>query len=185
MDGDSIVYLKITDGSSFDGNPEDGKISDPGGILVTEQETTPSTTTPSQPTAQTSEPPTDKKQGGGCLIATAAFGSEMSPQVQMLRETRDNIVMQTKSGAVFMTGFNSVYYAFAPIVADWERQNPVFKEVVKIAITPLITTLSILNYVDIHSEAEMLGYGIGVIALNVGMYFIAPVFIIMKIRKII
>ncbi len=120
---------------------------------------------------------------GGCLIATASFGSELAPQVQLLRETRDNVVMQTQSGAVFMTAFNSVYYSFAPTIADWERQNPVFKEAVKITITPLLTTLSILNYVDIDSEAEMLGYGIGVILLNIGMYFVAPVFVIYKIRN--
>jgi len=31
--------------------------------------------------------------GGGCLIATAAFGSEMAPQIQFLREIRDNTVL--------------------------------------------------------------------------------------------
>ena len=118
----------------------------------------------------------------GCLIATAAFGSEMAPQVQQLRETRDNIVMKTQSGTAFMTAFNSVYYSFAPTVADWERQNPIFKEMVKTTITPLITTLSILNYVDIDSEPKMIGYGIGVILLNVGMYFVAPAFVIMKLK---
>ena len=121
--------------------------------------------------------------GGGCLIATAAFGSELAPQIQMLRETRDHIVMHTQSGAAFMTAFNSVYYSFAPTVADWERQNPIFKEVVKTTIMPLITTLSILNYVDIDSEAEMIGYGIGVILLNIGMYFVAPVAVIWKLRS--
>jgi len=121
--------------------------------------------------------------GGGCLIATAAFGSELAPQVQMLRETRDNIVMHTQSGVAFMTAFNSVYYSFAPSVADLERQNPIFKEIVKITITPLITTLSILNYLDIDSEAKMLGYGIGVILLNIGMYFVAPVTVIWKLRS--
>ena len=119
----------------------------------------------------------------GGLISTAAFGSELAPQVQLLRETRDNIVMKTRSGAAFMSEFNSVYYSFSPIVADWERQNPVFKEVVKLGITPLITTLSILNYVDIESEAEMIGYGIGIILLNVGMYFVAPAFLIVKLRN--
>jgi hypothetical protein len=92
----------------------------------------------------------------GCLIATAAFGSELAPQVQMLRETRDNVVMQTSSGAAFMTAFNTVYYSFAPTVADWEQQNPAFKEIVKTAITPMISTLAILNHVDIDSEAEMI-----------------------------
>ena len=39
-----------------------------------------------------------KEKKGGCLIATAAFGSEMAPQVQFLRELRDNTVLQTESG---------------------------------------------------------------------------------------
>ncbi len=29
----------------------------------------------------------------------------------------------------------------------------------------------------------MLGYGIGIILLNIGMYFVAPAILIMKIRK--
>ncbi len=129
-------------------------------------------------------PPTNgnNKNDGGCLIATATFSSELAPQVQMLRETRDNIVMQTQSGTAFMSAFNQFYYSFSPTVADWERQNLVFKEAVKITITPLITTLSILNYVDIDSEIEVLGYGISVILLNIGMYFVAPAFVIMRLR---
>ena len=71
----------------------------------------------------------NNNEGGGCLIATAAFGSEMSPQVQQLREIRDNIVMQTSSGKSFMTGFNQIYYSFSPQIADYERENLIFKEV--------------------------------------------------------
>jgi len=125
----------------------------------------------------------EQQKGGGCLIATAAFGSEMAPQVQFLREIRDNTVLQTQSGSTFMTGFNQFYYSFSPAVADYERENPAFKETVKIAITPMLTSLAILNYVDIDSEEEMLGYGIGIILLNIGMYFIAPAAIIFKIRN--
>jgi len=125
----------------------------------------------------------DKKKGGGCLIATAAFGSEMAPQVQFLREIRANTVLQTESGTSFMTGFNQFYYSFSPVVAEYERENPAFKEAVKIAITPMLTSLAILNYVDIDSEEEMLGYGIGIILLNIGMYFVAPAVIIFKIRN--
>jgi len=119
--------------------------------------------------------------GGGCLIATAAFGSEMAPQVQFLRELRDNTVLQTQSGTNFMTGFNQFYYSFSPAVADLERENPVFKETVKLTLTPLLTSLTLLNYVDIDTESEMLGYGIGVILLNIGMYFIAPAVLIKRI----
>ena len=121
--------------------------------------------------------------GGGCLIATAAFGSEMAPQVQFLRELRDNTVLQTESGTSFMTGFNQFYYSFSPAIADYERENPAFKEAVKIALTPLLTSLTLLQYADIDSESEMLGYGIGIILLNIGMYFVAPAILIMKVKK--
>ncbi len=123
------------------------------------------------------------EQGGGCLIATAAFGSEMAPQVQFLREIRDGTVLQTQSGSAFMTGFNQFYYSFSPVIADYERENIAFKEAVKITITPMLTSLAILNYVDIDSEEEMLGYGIGIILLNIGMYFVAPAVVIFKIRN--
>ena len=124
-----------------------------------------------------------EKTGGGCLIATAAFGSELSPQVQLLREIRDNSVLSTQSGTSFMTGFNQFYYSFSPTIADWERQNSVFKEMVRISITPLLTSLSILEHVDVDSESAILGYGIGIILLNIGMYFGAPVFAIWLIRN--
>jgi len=120
---------------------------------------------------------------GGCLIATAAFGSEMAPQVQLLRELRDNTVLQTESGTNFMTGFNQFYYSFSPAIADYERENPAFKEAVKLTLTPLLASLTLLQYVDIDSEYEMLGYGISVILLNIGMYFIAPAVLITKIRS--
>jgi len=126
---------------------------------------------------------TKDKNGGGCLIATAAFGSELSPQVQQLRELRDNTILNTKSGMAFMTAFNQFYYSFSPTVADFEREQPVFKEAVKIILTPMLTSLSILNHVNIDSEQEMLGYGISIVLLNIGMYIGIPVFGILKIYQ--
>jgi len=54
---------------------------------------------------------------------------------------------------------------------------------VKLAITPMISSLSILNYIDMDSESEVLGYGISLIMLNFGMYFGLPILAIIKIRK--
>ena len=143
-------------------------------INVGEQTT--QTSTPTETESQSSE-------GGGCLIATAAYGSEMAPQVQFLREIRDNNELQTQSGTSFMTAFNTFYYIFSPTIADYERENPVFKEAVKIGLTPLLTSLTILNYVDIDTEQEMLGYGIGIIMLNIGMYFVAPAVVVIALSK--
>ena len=128
-----------------------------------------------QPTNQTEE------EGGGCLIATAAYGSEMAPQVQMLREIRDNQLMNTESGSAFMGAFNNVYYSFSPVIADYERENPYFKEAVKIAIAPMLSSLIIMDSAE--SESEVLGLGLSVIALNLGMYFGVPAIAVVGIKR--
>ncbi len=125
----------------------------------------------------------NNSNGGGCLIATATYGSELAPQVQQLRELRDNQLLNTESGTSFMKHFNDFYYSFSPVIADYERENPVFKEMVKIAITPMVSSLSILNYVDMDSESEVLGYGISLIVLNGLMYVGIPIAGIITIRK--
>ena len=158
MDSFAVTVSSVSDKTSQITNPENEVIVLDGNYKETEQ--------------------------GGCLIATATFGSEMAPQVQLLREIRDNIVLQTQSGISFMTAFNQFYYSFSPTIADYERENPVFKEAVKLTITPLLASLTLLQFADIDSESEMLGYGIGVILLNIGIYIIAPVAFIMKIRKL-
>ena len=142
-----------------------------------------------EPTVVQEEPKQEEKieesnqEGGGCLIATAAYGSEFSSQVQMLREIRDNKVLNTESGLMFMAGFNQMYYSFSPTIADWERQNPVFKEVVKISITPLLSSLMILDNIDINSELEMGITGIGIISLNAGLYFVIPIIAGVKLKR--
>ncbi len=120
-----------------------------------------------------------EEEGGGCLIATAAFGSEMAPQVQLLREIRDNQLMNSNSGILFMSAFNQFYYSFSPYIADLERDSPIFKETVKITLTPMLTTLSVMEHAD--SEDSVIGLGIGVILLNLGMYVGLPTFGIVKL----
>jgi len=125
----------------------------------------------------------ESSPGGGCLIATATFGSELSDQVQNLRELRDTKILKTKLGSEFMNSFNSFYYSFSPSIADLERQNPIFKEGVKIAITPMLFSLSLLDNVEMNSESEVVGYGMGIILLNLGMYFAAPAIMIVRLQK--
>ena len=123
----------------------------------------------------------ENSKGGGCLIATATYGSEMSQQVQQLRELRDNQLLQTESGSAFMGTFNDVYYSFSPTIADMERENPYFKEAVKLAITPMISSLSLME--NVESESEVLSIGISVIMLNLGMYLGIPAIVVVGIRK--
>jgi peptidyl-prolyl cis-trans isomerase B (cyclophilin B) len=82
-----------------------------------------------------------------------------------------------------MNTFNNFYYLFSPQVADLEREHPLFKETVKIGITPLLFSLSLLNNVDMDSEIEVVGYGVSIILLNVGMYFVVPTLFAVKLSK--
>ena len=128
-----------------------------------------------QPTNQTEE-------GGGCLIATAAYGSEMSPQVQLLREIRDNQLMNTEAGSAFMSTFNNVYYSFSPTIADMQRDSPILKEIVKVGLTPMLSSLSLME--NANSESEILGLGLSVIMLNLGIYIGLPAFGIIKVIQL-
>ncbi len=123
------------------------------------------------------------QDNGGCLIATATYGSELAPQVQHLRETRDNIILETESGAAFMGAFNSIYYSFSPAIADLERENPAFRDVVRVGLWPMLHTLLIFDHIEIGSEQEMLAYGIGVISLNLGIYMGIPALAALELRR--
>jgi hypothetical protein len=151
-------------------------------VPVVEEQSVPVVEEQSVPVVEEQSVPVVEENGGGCLIATATYGSEMATEVQQLRELRDNTLLNTESGTQFMGMFNDVYYSFSPIIADMERENPLFKEAVKLAITPMISTLSLME--NAESESEVLSIGISVIALNLGMYLGVPAIVVVGIRKI-
>ena len=89
--------------------------------------------------------------------------------------------MNTESGSAFMNTFNNVYYSFSPTIADMEREHPMFKEAVKLSLTPMLSSLAIME--NANSESEVLGLGLSVIALNLGMYIALPAVVVVGIRK--
>jgi hypothetical protein len=91
-------------------------------------------------------------------------------------------LMNTESGTAFMSGFNELYYSFSPTIADMERQSPIFKEIVKVGLTPMISSLAIME--NANSESEVLGLGLSVIMLNLGMYLGVPAFGIIKVIQL-
>ena len=121
---------------------------------------------------------TANSDGGGCLIATAAYGSELAPQVQQLRELRDHTILRTSYGTAFMSGFNSIYYTFSPTVADLQREHQMLRDATKITLTPMLASLMLLDGVSIGTEHDMLAYGILIISLNVAIYVACPAAVI-------
>jgi hypothetical protein len=87
------------------------------------------------------------KEKSGCLIATATYGSELSPNVQFLRGFRDNTVLSTFAGSGFMTAFNRFYYSFSPTVASTISSNEVLRGLIKVVLYPLIGILHLSSTV--------------------------------------
>jgi streptogramin lyase len=79
--------------------------------------------------------------GGPCLIATATYGSELSDEVQFLRNFRDKSIIKTNAGSNFMIAFNAWYYSFSPTVADFIRENSAARTITKMALYPLMEIL--------------------------------------------
>jgi len=127
------------------------------------------TTTNPQPQQQPSSP-------SQCLIATAAFGSELSPQVQYLRNFRDHYILSTVSGSAFMDTFNSIYYTFSPQVAEYERGQPWLQGVVKIALYPLFGILMTAEkgYAALGGEAGSILAGVIASSL-IGAIYLWPI----------
>ncbi|WOV92764.1 MAG: CFI-box-CTERM domain-containing protein [Candidatus Nitrosoabyssus spongiisocia] len=121
---------------------------------------------------------------GGCLVATAAYGTELSQQVQLLREVRDVTLMNTVHGASFMTSFSQIYYTFSPVIADVERENSLLRGMLQTLLYPLLSSISIMTLSD-GSEVQTLGLGLAVILFNILLYISAPIFAIYYIKRII
>lgn len=122
--------------------------------------------------------PRENQTQSPCLIATAAFGSELAPQVQQLRLFRDDIALKTSAGSSFMSVFNAWYYSFSPSVADYERQAPWLQSTVRTLIYPLLGVLalstSVYDSLAFSSELGIVSAGITASSL-IGLFYFAPV----------
>jgi hypothetical protein len=76
-----------------------------------------------------------------CLIATATYGSELAPEVQLLRNFRDNSILKTSAGSNFMLAFNAWYYSFSPYVANYLNTHWVERTIMKGVLYPLVGML--------------------------------------------
>ncbi len=121
--------------------------------------------------------------GGGCLVATAAFGSELDHRVQLLREVRDSKVSSTESGRAFMDAFNSAYYSFSPHVADYMRENPSLMGAARVLLTPMLLSLEIMSHAEEGSEVQVLAYGSLLILLNIGIYAAVPAVVLARLQS--
>lgn len=72
--------------------------------------------------------------GGGCFIATAAFGTPLEPQVELLKKFRDQYLLTNSLGTAFVQN----YYQYSPPVAEYIARHESLRYVVRLALYPLI-----------------------------------------------
>lgn len=75
-----------------------------------------------------------RRGGGGCFIATAAYGSSMAQEVNVLRSFRDNFLMREDAGRKFI----SFYYRVSPPIAKTIRNSPSLKLIARVMLTPIV-----------------------------------------------
>ena len=105
----------------------------------------------------------DTGAGGGCFIATAAFGSKMERHVQILCEFRDQRLLKCKTGKKIV----DFYYKTSPPIADYLRKHPIQRKAVRYALIP-VTGLAYLT-LHVHPVILLLGFSFMLMGLLYGV----------------
>jgi len=92
-----------------------------------------------------------------CLIATATYGSELSPEVQLLRSFRDNSLAKSHLGSSFLIIFNAWYYSFSPNVAQYLNTHIIPRDLMRVFLYPSLQFLRLasLLYGELRAYPEM------------------------------
>jgi len=75
-----------------------------------------------------------------CFIATASFGTEMAGKIDRLRQFRDQVLLASQAG----TDLVNAYYRTSPPIADFIRERPVLRSLVRILLLPVVGFANLL-----------------------------------------
>jgi len=103
--------------------------------------------------------------GGGCFIATAAFGSSLEPHVIILKEFRDKYLMVTGWGRKFV----EFYYMASPLIADRIANNGPVKIMVRMCLYPIVG----FSYVMLNTSLEMRFFVVGFFILFIICFIVS------------
>ena len=78
-----------------------------------------------------------QRRGGGCFIATAAFGTSMAHEINVLRSFRDNFLLRESAGRKFIT----LYYRVSPTIAKMISKSSALRFATRVMLTPIIKTV--------------------------------------------
>ncbi len=121
-----------------------------------------------------------------CVIATATYGSELSPQVQVLRRFRDEVVIQSFAGRQFMRVFNKLYYSWSTPVAEFLERHDLIRGLFKIVLYPIIGILELANkayhFFSFNTELGVVFSGILASSL-IGIVYLSPLTFLLAFKN--
>jgi len=87
-------------------------------------------------TANFEEEPSD----GGCFIATAAYGTPMAEEIEILREFRDEYLLTNPVGRALV----ALYYRVSPPMAEFIAEHPSLKPIVRTGLVPAVVISTVV-----------------------------------------
>jgi len=113
-----------------------------------------------------------------CIIATAAYGSEMAPEVAYMRYVRDNLIGSTQAGKALRDAFNAFYYSWSPPVAAAIAQSSDLQALFRVLLLPIVAIVHATAWVfttfGSADLASVVAFGVAAV-LCVGTYIVLPV----------
>jgi hypothetical protein len=127
-----------------------------------------------------------------CVIATAAYGSELAPEVVYMRHVRDDLIGSSSLGKTLVTGFNEFYYSWSPALADWIGESAFLRAAFRILLLPLVMIAHVAALVFTSTAcaagqtdaASLLGF-LAAAIMTVTVYVLLPVMVVVRSRPAI
>jgi hypothetical protein len=103
--------------------------------------------------ATTAEPSDEEPSGRACFIATAAYGTPMTEEIELLREFRDRYLLTNSLGRELI----DVYYRISPPIADFIDEHPSLKLVVRAGLVPAVAMSAVAVNTTPTQKAAIIG----------------------------
>lgn len=103
--------------------------------------------------------------GKNCFVATAAFGSEMAPQVEMLRQFRGKYLLQNSFGKSFV----EFYYKHSPAFADWIAKSEFRRAAARVILAPVIWLADLTMWSGLGAWNGFFVFVLGIMGLGVAL----------------
>jgi len=96
------------------------------------------------------------KFGTGCFIATAAYGTPMADEIQILREFRDEYMLTNPVGSTLV----DIYYRVSPPIAEFITEHPSLKPIVRAGLVPAVAMSTVAVSTTPAEKAAILGLSV-------------------------